>query len=113
MTDRKGNSSALGLCCCTLVLSLILRWYLGILNQRKEKSQHTDEAHRQRQESLEELGDRHPGKPISSMTMGKSADTYRILSYNLIQLVDRQTVNYIAGIFRIYSWRIQPLRDTS
>lgn len=62
ITDRKGNSCALGICCCNLVLSFVLRWYLGVLNGRKEKSQYTDEANRQRQKSFEELGDYHPGK---------------------------------------------------
>lgn len=61
ITDRKGNFSALGLCCCNLVLSFALRWYLGVLNGRKEKSQCTDEANCQRQKSLEELGEYHPG----------------------------------------------------
>lgn len=62
LTDRKGHIAALGLCCCNLVLSLVLRWYFGFLNTKKDMRRHTDEANRQRQESFEELGDSHPGE---------------------------------------------------
>lgn len=74
ITDRQGNSCALGMCCCNLVLSFVLRWYLGVLNGRKEKSQYTDEAYHQRQKSLEELGDNHPGKVESPWLNETSID---------------------------------------
>jgi hypothetical protein len=48
--------------------------------------QHTDEANRQRQELLEELGDYHPGECARSLLIEmvtNKAYYYRLLLYNL------------------------------
>ncbi|KAJ5414610.1 hypothetical protein N7509_001237 [Penicillium cosmopolitanum] len=57
---RKGNASALGLSCISLVLSLGLRWYFGAANKTKASEQFEEYACSQRQKGLEELGDKHP-----------------------------------------------------
>lgn len=46
----------------TIVFSLILRWYLGYLNEQKRKALaiNSEETQALRRKGLEELGDRHP-----------------------------------------------------
>ena len=44
-----------------VVAALVLRWYLGFLNTKKKEMQSSLEAAEQRQKSMEELGDKHPG----------------------------------------------------
>ncbi|KAJ5260497.1 hypothetical protein N7478_012102 [Penicillium angulare] len=57
---RKGNASALGLSCVSLVLSLGLRWYFSAVNKTKASEQFSEDARSQRRKGLEELGDKHP-----------------------------------------------------
>ncbi|KAJ5984538.1 hypothetical protein N7481_006637 [Penicillium waksmanii] len=57
---RKGNASALGLSCVSLVLSLGLRWYFSAVNKKKATEQFSEYACSQRRKGLEELGDKHP-----------------------------------------------------
>ncbi|CAM1506002.1 Fc.00g116390.m01.CDS01 [Cosmosporella sp. VM-42] len=58
---RKGNTASLVMAAVVIVVSLILRWYLGHLNEKKKQTQFSPQASEQRQKSVEELGDRHPG----------------------------------------------------
>jgi hypothetical protein len=44
-----------------VIISLILRWYLGYLNSKKKEAQASAESSDSRQQSLEEVGDLHPG----------------------------------------------------
>ncbi|KAL7916673.1 hypothetical protein GGI35DRAFT_433791 [Trichoderma velutinum] len=43
-----------------VVISLILRWYLGYLNDKKKRVQYLEESSASRQQSMEEVGDAHP-----------------------------------------------------
>lgn len=60
-SDKKGNSASLGMSIAVVVISLILRWYLGYLNDKKKRVQFLEESSASRQQSLEEIGDTHPG----------------------------------------------------
>ncbi|XXH02448.1 hypothetical protein Hte_008824 [Hypoxylon texense] len=55
-----GNASALGMTILMFVCSIILRWYLGYLNNKKKANQFSPQAAEMREKSLEEIGDHHP-----------------------------------------------------
>lgn len=57
---RKGNASALGLSCLSLLLSLGLRWYFSVVNKTKTAELFSERACSQRRRGLEDLGDKHP-----------------------------------------------------
>ncbi|KAL5089021.1 hypothetical protein Trisim1_006164 [Trichoderma cf. simile WF8] len=57
---KKGNTASLGMSIAVVVISLVLRWYLGYLNDKKKRVQFLEESSASRQQSLEEIGDTHP-----------------------------------------------------
>lgn len=59
--DARGNSAALGMSAALLVVSLVLRWYMGYLNKKKHEVQFSDQMIELREKSLEDLGEYHPG----------------------------------------------------
>ena len=56
-----GNAASLGMASIVLVFSLVLRWYLGHLNEQKRRAQNSEQAALDRPKGFEELGDKHPG----------------------------------------------------
>lgn len=70
-----------------VVISLILRWYLGYLNDKKKRVQYLEESSASRQQSLEEIGDTHPGtapSPYSTFWLCYLADhDNRFLLYDM------------------------------
>ncbi|KAH8879326.1 MFS general substrate transporter [Thozetella sp. PMI_491] len=58
---RTGNAAALSMSAVILATSLVLHWYLGYLNKKKTEEQFSEKATQQRLQSLEDLGDKHPG----------------------------------------------------
>jgi hypothetical protein len=67
-----------------LLLSLILRWYLGHLNSKKAEVQDSAESADSRQQSLEEIGDLHPGKYHKPLMYFSTYRYNRLLLYSLI-----------------------------
>ncbi|KAI1101042.1 putative pantothenate transporter [Jackrogersella minutella] len=55
-----GNSAALGMSIMMFLSSILLRWYLGFLNNKKKANQFTEHAAVMREKSIEEIGDHHP-----------------------------------------------------
>ncbi|KAI1506363.1 MFS general substrate transporter [Biscogniauxia marginata] len=56
---RKGHTASLVLVIVMTIASLVLRWYLSYLN-RKKKALSSQQVHNLSQESIEDLGDKHP-----------------------------------------------------
>ncbi|KAI2604022.1 MFS general substrate transporter [Hypoxylon fragiforme] len=55
-----GNGIALVMVIMMFVCSLVLRWYLNFLNNKKRANQYSQQAIEMRQKSIEEIGDHHP-----------------------------------------------------
>ncbi|KAI1375289.1 putative pantothenate transporter [Hypoxylon crocopeplum] len=55
-----GNAASLGMSIMMLVSSVILRWYLGYLNDKKKANQFSQHAAEMREKSIEDIGDHHP-----------------------------------------------------
>ncbi|KAI0025222.1 putative pantothenate transporter [Xylariomycetidae sp. FL0641] len=62
---RKGNSASLGMAVLVVVASLVLRWYLNHMN-KKRQSQLPDVNENMSQQSIEQMGDRHPNFRFTS-----------------------------------------------
>jgi hypothetical protein len=63
------------------VASLVLRWYLGYLNNKK-KSQPVDAERRAK--SVDELGDKHPGEYQSAWSWSSTANGhFRLLLHDV------------------------------
>ncbi|CAJ2512058.1 Uu.00g076830.m01.CDS01 [Anthostomella pinea] len=58
---RKGNAAALGLSVMIIVASLALRWWLSYLNRQKGSQLSSSPTHEMSQQSIEDMGDKHPG----------------------------------------------------
>lgn len=67
-----------------VVISLILRWHLGHLNSKKKEVQASAESSGFRQQSLEEVGDLHPGTRHKLFTYHSANNDNRLFLYNLI-----------------------------
>ncbi|KAI0479429.1 MFS general substrate transporter [Xylariaceae sp. FL0804] len=57
---HKGNSVALGLSAVVIVSALILMWYLSFMNRKKAAAQTSDPNRGLSQQSVDEIGDKHP-----------------------------------------------------
>lgn len=71
--DKGGNAVSLGMSIVVVFISFVLRWYLGHLNDVKLLS----ESSESRQQSLEDIGDLHPG---TSYIYIKDQNIYNLLT---------------------------------
>lgn len=67
-----------------VLISLILRWYLGHLNGKKIEVQSSVESSDFRQQSLEVIGDLHPGTLHMPLAYYSADHVNRLLLYYLI-----------------------------